>query len=261
MDRLDLARVARKGVPREADPGRRRRRRHLEPDDLPEGAGGRLLVRRAAQAGARRGRGAEGDLLPARGQGHPGRVRRPSTRLGRGRRQGRLRLDGGRPDARLRPRRDDRGGHASARMDRPAQPAREDPRHRARPRRDRGVHRPRSLDQRDADLLARPLRRRRRGVHPRARAARRVGRRPPHRSPPSRASSSRASTPRPTDDSTRPAGPSSRASSRSRTRSSPTSATRSSSRGRAGRRSRRRVRHRSAACGRPRRRRTRSTAT
>ena len=37
LDRLDLARVARGRLPREADARGRRRRRHLEPDDLPEG--------------------------------------------------------------------------------------------------------------------------------------------------------------------------------------------------------------------------------
>ena len=85
----------------------------------------------------------------------------------------------------------------------------------------------------------RALRRGRRGLPPRARAARRGRRRPVAASRRWRASSSRASTPRPTGGSTRPARPtSSRASSRSRTRSSPTSATRSSSPASAGRRSR-----------------------
>ena len=45
------------------------------------------------------------------------------------------------------------------------------------PRRDRGLHREGQVDQRDADLLARALRGGRRGVHPRARAARRGRRR------------------------------------------------------------------------------------
>ena len=114
--------------------------------------------------------------------GSPSRTSRtPATApagLGRRRRQGRLRLDGGRPDARLRARGDDRRGDAAARVDRPAEPVRQDPRHRARARRDRGVHRARPLDQRDADLRARPLRGGRRGVREGARAARRGRRRP-----------------------------------------------------------------------------------
>ena len=59
-----------------------------------------------------------------------------------------------------------------------AEPLRQDPRHEARPRRDRGLHREGRLDQRHADLLARALRGGRRGVPPRPRAARRRRRRP-----------------------------------------------------------------------------------
>ena len=76
LDRLDLAGMAARRLPREADARRRRRRRHLEPDDLPEVARRGRLVRRAAQGGARGGGRAEGDLLPARGRRHPGRLRR-----------------------------------------------------------------------------------------------------------------------------------------------------------------------------------------
>ena len=81
------------------------------------------------------------------------------------------------------------------------------------------------LDQRHADLLARAPRGGRRGVHPRARAARRGGRRSREGRARSRASSSRASTPRPTSGSRRSAAArrAARASSRSRTRSSRTS--------------------------------------
>ena len=57
------------------------------------------------------------------------------------------------------------------------EPLRQDPGDGAGPRRDRGLHRRGALDQRHADLLARALRRGRRGVPARARAARRGGRR------------------------------------------------------------------------------------
>ena len=93
-------------------------------------------------------------------------------------RRRRLRLARGRPDARLRPRGDLRAGDPAARGGRPAEPVRQDPGDRARARRDRGLHREGQVDQRDADLLARALRGRRRGVHPGARAARRGRRRP-----------------------------------------------------------------------------------
>ena len=51
-----------------------------------------------------------------------------------------------------------------------AEPLRQDPGHRARPRGDRGLHRQGRPDQRHPDLLARALRRRRRGLPPRPRA-------------------------------------------------------------------------------------------
>ena len=95
----------------------------------------------------------------------------------------------------------------------------------ARPRRDRGLHRQGQVDQRDADLLARALRGGRRGLRPRARAARRGRRRPDegrvgrellrlarrHRGRPAARRDRR------------PGDRACRASSRSRTRSSPTS--------------------------------------
>jgi transaldolase len=55
-------------------------------------------------------------------------------------------------------------------VDRPAEPLREDPGDDGRTAGDRGLHRARALDQHHADLLARPLLRRRRGVPARARA-------------------------------------------------------------------------------------------
>ena len=106
------------------------------------------------------------------------RVRSPAPGVGADRRAGRLRLDRGRSDARLRHRGDDRGGDPAARADRPAQPARQDPRHEARPARDRGHDREGQVDQRHPDLLARALRGGRGGLPARARAPRRGGRRP-----------------------------------------------------------------------------------
>ena len=104
------------------------------------------------------------------------------------------------------------------------------PGHRAGPRRDRGLHRRRPLDQHHAHLLARASRCRHRGVPPRARAARRRRRR-------SRAGRIRRqllrvsrATPRPTVASTSSGATTSRGSSRSRTRSSPTSSTSTRSR-------------------------------
>ena len=136
------------------------------------------LVRRAA-AGADPGRGGpEGDLLAARGRRHHGGLRPLPPDLGRRQGPGRLRLARGRARHRVRHRRDDRAGAEAARVGRQAEPVREDPGDRARARRDRGVHRARQVDQRDADLLARALRGGRAGVHSRARAARRGRRRP-----------------------------------------------------------------------------------
>ena len=129
--------------------------RDLQPDDLPGGDRQRRRLRRAAArvpAGARRCRRRSSFRLAV--SGHQGGVRRPAAGLGRGQRQGRLRVHRGRPDPRLRPRRDDRGGDPPLGAGRPAQPAREDPGDGARPRGDRGVHLARRLDQHHAHLLA-----------------------------------------------------------------------------------------------------------
>ena len=144
---------------------------------------------------------------------------------------------------------------------RPAQPAGQDPRHRAGPGRDRGDDRPRPPDQRHPDLLAAPLRPGRRGLPARARAPRRVGRRPLDRrlgrvvlrlarghrgrQPPRRHRRPRRAA----------------RARRSRTPSSPTSTTWSCSPATAGRRWRPRAPRRSAACGPRRRPRTRPTGT
>ena len=121
---------------------------------------------------------ARGDLLRARGRGHQGRVRPAAPGLGAHAGRRRLRLARGRPDARLRPRRDLRAGDPAARARRSAELLREDPGDEARAGGDRGLHRPREVDQRHADLLAAALRGGCRGVPPRARAARRGRRRP-----------------------------------------------------------------------------------
>ena len=180
-----------------------------------------------------------------------------------GERPRRLGLARGRPDARLRPRGDLRAGDPLPRRGRPAEPVRQDPGDAARARRDRGLHREGQADQRHADLLARPLRGCRRGVHQGARAARRSGRRPDARSHPSRASSSRASTPRPTAGSTRSAArrpAEGEARDRQRQARLPPLAG-DVRRPALGVPRRRRARRRSAASGRPPRRRTPSTAT
>ena len=78
---------------------------------------------------------------------------------------------------RLRHREDVRAGAVDRHRGRPAEPLRQDPGDRARAAGDRGLHRARHLDQHHADLLARPLQGGRRGIHARARAARRRRRR------------------------------------------------------------------------------------
>ena len=180
------------------------------------------------------------------------------------RRRRRVRLDGGRPDARARHAGDARPGAALPRGDRPAEPLREDPGDEGRPPRDRGVHRPGQVDQRDADLLARALRRRAGGVRARGGAAARERRR--HHEGALRRELLRLARRHrggqaPRGDRHRGGARRARASSRSRTPSSPTSTGSRSPRPSAGRRSRRPARSRSAACGPPPRRRTRSTAT
>ena len=129
------------------------------------------------------------------------------------------------------------------------------------PRRDRGLHREGQVDQRDADLLARALRRRsrRRTSAGSSASSPRAG--DPTKSRPWRASSSRASTPRRTGAWT---------SSAARRRGSRRARSRTPARlpalagafaGRAGSSSPPRARARSAASGRRRRRRTPSTGT
>ena len=101
-----------------ADRGGRRRRRHVEPDDLPEGAVGRRLVRRAAEGGAARGGRRARDLLAARRQGRA----RPSIGCVRSGTAGRGWTATSRSRstrARLRPRDDVRAGDAPARVGRP----------------------------------------------------------------------------------------------------------------------------------------------
>ena len=84
------------------DGGGRRHRRHLQPDHLPEGdlAGHRL--RRPAARAARARAGREGDLRRARRPRHRRGLRPDAQRVGRRQGPARLRLDGGRPDPRLR---------------------------------------------------------------------------------------------------------------------------------------------------------------
>ena len=87
-----------------ADGGRRRRRGHVESDDLPEGA----RRGRPATTSSWGGRGADDDPVEiffalAHG-GHPRRLRPDAAGLGANERHRRLRLARGRPDARLRPR-------------------------------------------------------------------------------------------------------------------------------------------------------------
>ena len=219
------------------------------------------LLRRAAARGRRDHGRRDRDLLRARDGRHPRGLRPDAPRLGADGRHRRLRLARGRPEARLRPRAHVRAGAAVQQGGRPPEPLRQDPGHRARPRGDRGLHRQGRPDQRHPDLLARALRGRRRGVHPRRSSAWSPAVATRARCCPSRASSSRASTPRPTSGSRRSAAPTCRASSRSRTRSSPTSTTSTCSATTAGPSSPARAPVRSAACGRRPRRRTPPTAT
>ncbi len=263
MDRLGLAGDARDRRARPPREGRRDRRRHVEPDDLPEGAGDRRVVRRAARRAAE-DRGRPDRDLPAAGDGgHPPRLRPAAAGVGRRRGRGRLRLARSRPDARLRPRGHVRAGDPAARGGRQGEPVRQDPGNGARAGGDRGLHREGQVDQRDADLLARALRGRRRGLHPRARAARRRRRRPLAGRVGGellRLSGRQRGRPAAGRD-RRPGDEAARASWRSRTRSSPTVTGRRPSRGRAGSSSRPRGRPRSAVCGRRPRPRIRSTAT
>src|SRR5581483_9430571 len=94
------------------------------------------------------------------------------------RRRRRLRLHGGPPCARVRHRGHVRAGPLDREGGRTAEPLREDPGDDGRAPRDRGLHRPRHLDQHHADLLARAVQGGRRGLPARPRAARRRRRRP-----------------------------------------------------------------------------------
>ena len=178
LDRLPLARDAALRRARRLMSRRRDRRRHLEPDDLPEGARRRRPLRRPA----------------ARARGDDGRSRSRSS--------SRSRMDDIREACDLmlpvwertagvdgwvslevdptlayeREQTFEQAVRFNKEVGRP-EPLRQDPGHRAGPRCDRGLHREGRLDQRDADLLARALRRRGGGLPPRARAARRRRRR------------------------------------------------------------------------------------
>ena len=247
-----LSRALRQGR-RPQGPGRAgRRRRDVQPDDLPGRDRRGRRLRRPDPRAERRARRSQGDLLAARQGRHPRRLRHPAPRLGRGRGQGRLGLARGRPEPRARHRGDQVRGRAPARARRPPEPLHQDPGHARGPAGDRGHDRRRHPGQRDADLLARAPPQGRRGLR--------------------RAASSASST----AAATRPAGrvrrlvlrlarghrgrqaprrasaatTSSRASSRSPTPSSPTRPTARSSRPRSGRRWRPRARPSSAACGR-----------
>ena len=101
-----------------------------------------------------------------------------------------------------------RGGEAPARVDRRAEPLREDPGDRAAASARSRTRSPTAGHQRHADLLAAAPRRGDGGVPPRARASRRERAATCRRCTASRRSSSRASTPRRTGASTRPAIPS-----------------------------------------------------
>ena len=264
VDRLALARDARDGRARAADRGRRRRRRHVEPDDLREGPLDRAtgttssFARRSSDATIRR---RSSSTLAV--EDVQARVRSPAARPGTG------------PSG--------VDGYVSIEVD-PGLAYDRDATFEEAMRLHELVDRPnvyvkipgtepglgaiedciaagRSINVTLIFSLERHARGCR-GVRPRARAARRCRRRSRRTSPRSRASSSPASTPRPTAASRSSAARTSRGGLRSRTRSSRTSTTsRSFSGDRAGTRSPRRARSRSAACGPRPRRRTRPTAT
>ena len=212
---------------------RRRRRRHLEPDDLPEGA---LARATPTTSSSQRCSPRRTTRRRSSSSSRPRTSATPATSCG--------------PSGR---RTDGLDGYVSMEVDptlaydteatvargrplpraaRAAEPLREDPRDEAGPAGDRGHDREGQVDQRHADLLARALRRGGRGVHPRARAPRRSRRAIRAPSTRSRASSSPASTPRPTGGSTRSAAAIDLQGQarRSPTPGSPTSATASSSR-------------------------------
>ena len=173
-----------------------------------------------------RDRRREGDLLGARDPGHRGRLRRAPPGLGRRARAATAtsRSRSTRRSPTTARRRSSRRCACTSVVDRP-EPVREDPGDRARPRRDRGLIAARQADQRHADLLARPLPRGDRGLHPRARAARRGRRRPDDRRVGRellRLPGRHRGRPAARRDRHRRGAGAARASSRSRTRSSPT---------------------------------------
>ena len=159
----------------------RRRRRHVEPDHLPEGDRRRATsyddqLREVIE----RGRRPQGDLPRSSPRRHRGRLRPASAPVwdgGRG--NGRLRLDRGRPDLAYDTAGDDRPRRCASTTGRPAEPLREDPGDEAGPARDRGDDRARphinvtlifSLERHaevaEAYIRARAARRgRRRSVH------------------------------------------------------------------------------------------------
>ncbi len=136
VGRLPLARLDPRRAPAGADRRLRGRRRHLQPDDLPEGdERGQRLRRAAARAAGRRsrpGRASGQLLLGARRARHPGRLRRLPSGLGAQRPARRVCLARGRPAARLRHAADLPRGDAPARDRRPPEPDGEDPRRRSR---------------------------------------------------------------------------------------------------------------------------------
>ena len=184
----------------EAADGRgRRHRRHVQPDDLPEGHGRRGLVQRPAPQGARAGERRQGDLPAARDVRHRGSLRPHRARCG---------TSGDGKDGYVSMEVDPNLAYDTAAtideaarfhdwVDRPNLYVKI-PGHPAGAGRDRGDDRARPEHQRHADLLARPPHGGRRRLHSRSRAAGRGGRRPVDRSAPSPATSSRAWTPRPT---------------------------------------------------------------
>ena len=144
-----LARVRR--VPPE---GRRRhRRRHLEPDHLPEGDR-RLATTTTTRSARPARRVVRGGVLRAGDQGRPGRRRPAEGRLRADRPPRRLRLVRAAARAGQRRGRVDRRRAGVLEADRPAQHLHQDPRHRRGRAGDRGVDRGRHQRQRHAAVLA-----------------------------------------------------------------------------------------------------------
>ena len=223
--------MLRSGRARTAPRGRRRRRRHLEPDHLPEGD---LLGRRLRRAAPRRARGRDATprrsscALAVKDVQDACDVLRPSgTRAAARTATSRSRSTRRSPTTRRR--RSPRRPRLHELVDRPNLFVKIPATAPGLPAIEEMIARGKSINVTLIFSLERYARGRG-GLRPRARAARRGGRRPARPSPRWRASSSRASTPRWTGGSTRSALRRRRCagSSRSRTRSSPTSATRRS---------------------------------